>query len=556
MASENPTRPEEVAAALAESLAAHPEAGVGAMSNDGLFQPMPATVPLGPGHQPVAGLSPFDLVSEASLGAIIEGWRRAQAQGIGIAPVQTPDGEPATILCFDVTATHGTFVMILIAGEAVTVPAVDEQAALPSRFGAFRREKMAGIIAVDEGAQALLGWELADLAGRPTLELIHPDDQPNTADNWMDMLLRPGVPQRYRARHRHKDGRWIWVEITNTNRLADPEHGDVLSAMMDISEEMATAEALREREELLRRLTEALPLGVVQIDQHGTIVHANRQLFEIVGCERAETLDEQIAAVLADDRPRLFGVIADVLATGEQASVEVRLRLAGAAEDRFCHVALRALLDVQEQVTGAVLCIADITESVVMRQELEVRATFDLLTRCYNRASAMTALERLVAHATPESGVGVIFVDVDRFKPVNDELGHASGDALLIHIADRLRGVVRNDDFVGRLGGDEFLVVCPGIGHRRTVADIARRIGADVVAPVFLAGRPVSVTASVGVACSMDGYRTADALVAAADAAMYAAKGANRRGLRSGDGTQAQVVGFPTLAPASPPNAN
>jgi diguanylate cyclase (GGDEF)-like protein/PAS domain S-box-containing protein len=550
MAPESATPPEDVAAALADSLATYPDAGVGAMTPDGLFHEMPASVPLGADHYIVSGVSPFDLVSADSMASIVEGWRRSQAQGIGIAPVHTPDGEAATLLCFDTRETHGGFVMMMIPGEAVTLPTVDEQVALPSRFGAFRREKMAGILALDEGAQGLLGWELADLAGKPTLDLVHPEDQPNTADNWMDMLLRPGVPQRYRARHRHKDGRWIWVEITNTNRLDDPEHGDVLTEMMDISEEMSTAEALREREELLRRLTEALPLGVVQIDQTGTIVHANKQLFEIVGCEQADTLDQQIAAVLADDKPRLFDVVKKVLTSGDQASVEVRLRLAGAAEDRICHVALRALLDAQEQVTGAVLCISDITEGVAMRQELEVRATFDLLTQCYNRASAMSALERLMAHATPESGVGVIFVDVDRFKPINDDLGHAAGDALLIHIADRLRGVVRNDDFVGRLGGDEFLVVCPGVAHRDTVVDISRRIGAEVVEPVFLAGRAVSVTASVGVACSMDGYKTSDALVAAADAAMYAAKGAGRRGLRSADVAHTQVVGFPTLSPA------
>ena len=93
-----------------------------------------------------------------------------------------------------------------------------------------------------------------------------------------------------------------------------------------------------------------------------------------------------------------------------------------------------------------------------MRNELERRASLDPLTKCHNRRSIMTTLERTLAKYRETSlGVAVIFVDLDRFKPVNDRFGHAAGDELLTVLADRLRRTVRADDIVGRIGGDEFL---------------------------------------------------------------------------------------------------
>jgi diguanylate cyclase (GGDEF)-like protein len=99
--------------------------------------------------------------------------------------------------------------------------------------------------------------------------------------------------------------------------------------------------------------------------------------------------------------------------------------------------------------------VADITESVRLRQQLEDRATFDVLTRCHNRAAILQVLERALAEPS-QVGTAAIFVDLDRFKEINDRLGHAAGDALLVEVAQRLRRSVRDRDLVGRLGGDEW----------------------------------------------------------------------------------------------------
>ena len=103
-------------------------------------------------------------------------------------------------------------------------------------------------------------------------------------------MLAPGEKRRYRVRHLRADGSYVWIDVTNHNRLDDPEHGDVLAEMVDVSDEMAVHEALREREQLLRELADALPVGVLQFDADGATVHENEQCEAIVGASGLDGL--------------------------------------------------------------------------------------------------------------------------------------------------------------------------------------------------------------------------------------------------------------------------
>ena len=125
----------------------------------------------------------------------------------------------------------------------------------------------------------------------------------------------------------------------------------------------------------------------------------------------------------------------------------------------------------------------------------------------------------------------MVYVDVDDFKGVNDGHGHAAGDEVLQAVGARLRSAVRGHDAVGRMGGDEFLAVCPGLGSEAGAAELAQRIATTLADPVGFRGRRLEISASVGVAWSPGGERIdADALVARADGAMYATKGAGGGG--------------------------
>src|SRR5207237_4161487 len=175
------------------------------------------------------------------------------------------------------------------------------------------------------------------------------------------------------------------------------------------------------------------------------------------------------------DWPSLEARLAGVLMGGRHATLEVRPRRRGSEELRFSRVLLRWLTDDGGEVSGAIVCVEDVTDSVRLRGELEHRATYDVLTRCHNRASIMSTLEAALA-AGATSTTGVAFLDIDGFKSVNDSLGHAAGDELLVVVADRLRAAVRGRDIVGRFGGDEFLIVCPDVGDPAEALALAQRV--------------------------------------------------------------------------------
>jgi len=168
-----------------------------------------------------------------------------------------------------------------------------------------------------------------------------------------------------------------------------------------------------------------------------------------------------------------------------------------------------------------IVCVEDVTDQLRVQAELEHRATYDSLTGCLNRTSILHALQTCVD--APQR-VGVVFIDIDGFKRVNDDHGHGTGDSVLVEAAARLRECVREGDLVGRLGGDEFLIVCPGAGDVTDMLKVAQRVVESVRVPMIVPGARISLTASVGVAIAYEQDSDFQALIANADAAMYVSK--------------------------------
>ncbi|CAH2598674.1 EAL domain-containing protein [Rhodovastum atsumiense] len=189
---------------------------------------------------------------------------------------------------------------------------------------------------------------------------------------------------------------------------------------------------------------------------------------------------------------------------------------------------------------------AIVGEALLRRAEAELRRLRDTdpLTGLPNRRSVQERLDAIAAGLMPQR-VTLVFLDLDRFKQVNDTLGHAAGDALLVQVAGRLREVVPPEQLVARLGGDEFVVLCTGLEAGGTEA-LAERIRAKFAVPFDLAGRPYQAHASIGVADSDRAGRGGSALLTAADTAMYAAK-------RLG-GNRAETFSVPVPADAMPRN--
>jgi diguanylate cyclase (GGDEF)-like protein len=171
-------------------------------------------------------------------------------------------------------------------------------------------------------------------------------------------------------------------------------------------------------------------------------------------------------------------------------------------------------------VTGLLLA-----RLVGMMRAVAVEAQLDPLTRLPNRTVLLDRLDQLLSSEGGAVGdVAVLYLDLDRFKEVNDELGHASGDILLVELADRLRRAVRPGDMVGRLGGDEFVVVCRGVTDEPTARAVADRLGDSLREPFWIEGQPRFVSASIGISRPSADADRAATLLREADLAMYRAK--------------------------------
>jgi diguanylate cyclase (GGDEF)-like protein len=180
---------------------------------------------------------------------------------------------------------------------------------------------------------------------------------------------------------------------------------------------------------------------------------------------------------------------------------------------------------------GTVLTLDDITAQTRAAADVERMAKFDGLTGLANRATVMDALGKAVAGRRPDQELhaALLLIDLDKFKEVNDTLGHDVGDELLVKVADRLRHVVPERATVGRLGGDEFVIVAPGMAKRDALA-LADRINRAIGKPMRLMGQMCSTTASIGISIAGDHGTEPAELIKAADIALYARKGAGRNG--------------------------
>lgn len=515
-------------------LAEHPTAIVAAITADGLFAPMPDSIPL-VDHRIAMARSALDLVRGEDRPAVIDAWMATREDGrarIQASLAGTHDAD-ATIHLFDVTAEHDVFIGVFVSADATDFQ-LDDVADItppPPRVAHTRKDEVSTIIHADAAVTEMLGWEASELVGRKSLDFVHPDDVERAIDLWMECLSRPGVTCRTRLRHQRRDGSWIWLELSNTNLLADEGAGHVECEMFDISEEMEAHEAVRASEQLLRRLAESLPVGVLQFDTEANVVYANQRHYDILGTDPGAD-NETLQSCAVD--PAAFEGAMSAIGRGQDVDMQVQIRRHDDGERRECTLSIRTLTNDDDELIGGVLVLEDITEEARMRTELEHRATVDTLTGCANRRTALNRLSEALTSARvsrPVGGTAVIFVDLDDFKTVNDDHGHAAGDAVLSSIGSRLQRVVRGQDLVGRIGGDEFLVVCPDVEDEATALVLAERVSAAMEAPVDLGGRTVRQTASVGVAWT--GARPtidADALIAEADEAMYAAKHARDGG--------------------------
>ena len=515
--------------ALKAALSAFPDAVIGAISPATMLVPLPDGIAV-EGQRTIRGqASALSLIARDDHPAAGEAWQLVASHGVADFAFHPATDRRRVIHMYlvDAVERHGVVIMI-IDGLAGAESLLDHEPVRP-RLGVLHKSIDAVITSADEAAATLLGRPAESLVGVAAIDLVHPDDHHIAVACWMDLHSAPlGTVRRIRQRYRHHDGRALWFETTSRIVAGDGEEPYVVAEMIDITEEMAAQEALRASEQRLRRLTESLPIGVLQLDRAARVIYQNQRIARALGTTGGDVLgEEHLRLVVPADRAVVGATLRSVLATGGDADVEYGYhdrRLGLRRVVSHC----RGLTGDDGEVTGVIISILDITADARLRDELHERATYDDLTGCLNRAALLDAVQRELSTAT--RGTAVVFVDLDEFKQVNDRLGHAAGDRLLTFVGQRLRAAAGPGAVVGRFGGDEFVVLCrdvPGLVPARQTADhLAAAIAAT---PLELGAARVRPGASIGVAFAAPGAADADTLIGHADSAMYRMKRERRR---------------------------
>jgi diguanylate cyclase (GGDEF)-like protein/PAS domain S-box-containing protein len=285
----------------------------------------------------------------------------------------------------------------------------------------------------------------------------------------------------------------------------------------------ATA-SLRDSEERFRSLAASSPAGIMQIDPNGRCLYANRRMGQIVGRSPESLKGHQgLDLVPIGERESFLGHVGPKLRAGEATSDEMRITTPN-GEVRWTRVRVAAHKAASGAILSYVVTVEDVTQLVESSERLAKQALHDSLTGLANRTLFLDrlrhALARMKSRGTP---LAVLFLDLDRFKVVNDSVGHHRGDELLVAVAKRMTGALRGGDTLARFGGDEFTILAEGVAVDEG-ARIAERVTNTLRDPFRLGGSETFVTASIGIVVVTSPTADPESVLSDADAAMYLAK--------------------------------
>lgn len=388
----------------------------------------------------------------------------------------------------------------------------------------------------------ILGYRDDELSNEPGLwlRLVHPDDVQTALDlGGADSDGRDGYFEA-EFRMRHKDGGWVWV-LDRGKVLERDEQGRMVRAIgthTDITRQkegqqkiVEAARALQAEKDRLRVTLHSIGDAVICTDQDDRVVFMNAVAEEITGHRGDRSIGRPIGEIYAPVHEETGETISIACAdAGMHGAVgQDRCILGGADHVRnYIRQVVSPILAPDGTCEGMVVVFQDFTDARALQRKLVHAASHDSLTGLANRGRFMAELAELAAARSAASGEHqMLFIDLDRFKQVNDTAGHVAGDALLKRIASTMRRCVRSADLVARLGGDEFAVIlrdCAGGDAERTARDVVRAI-ADLV--FTWEGVEHRVGASIGIATIEPGADPA-AIVATADKGCYAAKARGR----------------------------
>ncbi len=372
------------------------------------------------------------------------------------------------------------------------------------------------ILWANDAAIEFSGFDPIHDVGRSVFELLHPDDHATVINGFATVAGETeDIGDLIDVRVRDAHGRWLPSEVRGRFLELDGE-GRVVIVIRSIEDRQRLELGAGSHERLRAQVHHAHAI-LASLDATGIVRSINAEIARTLGLDGADVIGRPFEDILVSPDRVGFG---DTLATmADTAHVEVRAeRMDGTIVHLDVQIAdLRA--DALQQ--GYTLCATDVSDLKNTQRALRHMADHDALTGLLNRRALLARLDSMVDDGYQHEIV-MLFCDLDGFKPVNDRLGHAAGDQVLIEVARRIERSIRPGDLVGRLGGDEFVVVLPQ-SDTNDARQISAAIRTALTEPIVAADQVAEVDVSIGVATSGDSP-TAARLLATADDAMYAVK--------------------------------
>jgi diguanylate cyclase (GGDEF)-like protein/PAS domain S-box-containing protein len=379
---------------------------------------------------------------------------------------------------------------------------------------------------VNDRFSEIVGYSRDELAGANAekLLLVHPEDVALMRSK-LDLRKR-GVADRYEVRARRKDGRVIWLEIGGAPVF--DAAGNVVGSIgvhNDVTERRSADEAVRESEARYRLMAENSTDLISRTTKDGVLLYASPAIEALLGYEAAEVIGRPVFELIEHADSEVVKLATQSLTTTGPLTFSYRAVRKDGTRVWF-ETTSRAVIDPDTNGVIEVVSVSrDISERKRAEEQIEYQAYHDALTGLPNRRLFRDRLTVALAHARRTKGpVAVMFLDLDSFKVVNDTLGHSLGDELLKIIATRLSAVLREEDTIARMGGDEFTVLLSNIKSEASAPVIAQKLLDAVAQPLRVEGHELFITTSIGIALYPEDGDTAEALLKNADSAMYRAK--------------------------------
>jgi diguanylate cyclase (GGDEF)-like protein/PAS domain S-box-containing protein len=370
------------------------------------------------------------------------------------------------------------------------------------------------------------GLTLADSLNAGWLNALHPDDRPEVRhtvtvlDEYAPVTCRVLTPEGPRT------------ALYAVRAGVPPANGQVsyIATFSDIHAETEARRALEAARARVSAAFDASSMGIALVGLDGTILEANQRLGELTGVAPQRLVGRRFADLLAAEWARAEEELRSALLGAHRSYGSLECELSGPPGNGAWVLANVALVDTQPVGPQYFVTeLQDITARKLADERLAHAALHDALTGLPNRMLVMDRLTHALRRAERAgTSVGLLFVDVDHFKVVNDRLGHHAGDEVLRIVGDRILRAARPSDTVSRFGGDEFVIVCEDLSAISEIVRVAERFRRAIAAPIIVGGVDLTVDVSIGVAMAHTSSVAPDGLLRDADAAMYDAKAQGR----------------------------